>query len=146
MNLSLRHLGAASVLVVVLAAPGLALAAGQPDETFTIQPVALKDQPAEKGSKATPADETVQPGMQETAKQIDEAPTAKPEEPFPLRISLGYYLYSDYVWRGKNLSEYAGEGREKPNHQMTTSSRTTSRSSVGWASTPSSNGMPPRSN
>jgi hypothetical protein len=32
-----------------------------------------------------------------------------------------YYLFSDYVFRGINFSEYAGEGREKPNNQMTTS-------------------------
>lgn len=40
------------------------------------------------------------------------------EKPFPLGFSLDYTLVSDYVWRGINLSEYAGEGREKPNHQM----------------------------
>ncbi len=35
-----------------------------------------------------------------------------------LSFDLTYSLYSDYVWRGINLSEYAGEGREKPNHQL----------------------------
>ncbi len=35
-------------------------------------------------------------------------------------FEITYYLYSDYVWRGINLSEFPGEGREKPNHQMTT--------------------------
>lgn len=36
----------------------------------------------------------------------------------PVSLSLAYSLYSDYIWRGVNLSEYAGEGREKPNHQV----------------------------
>ncbi|MEK6676002.1 MAG: hypothetical protein AABZ47_10155 [Planctomycetota bacterium] len=39
----------------------------------------------------------------------------------PFSISATYSLYSDYILRGINLSEYRGEGREKPNHQMTTS-------------------------
>ncbi len=44
------------------------------------------------------------------------------EEPaFPLSFSLTYALYSDYIFRGINFSEYAGEGREKPNHQLTVS-------------------------
>ncbi len=38
----------------------------------------------------------------------------------PFSFDIAYYLYSDYVFRGVNLSEYAGEGREKPNHQVTT--------------------------
>ncbi len=48
--------------------------------------------------------------------------TAQPqaEEPADSPFSLGvtYSLYSDYVWRGINRSEYRGEGREKPNHQL----------------------------
>lgn len=40
---------------------------------------------------------------------------------FPLSLGVSYYLLSDYVWRGINLSEYTGEGREKPVHQLTTS-------------------------
>ena len=43
------------------------------------------------------------------------------EEAFPLSISLTYALYSDYIFRGANFSEYPGEGREKPNHQLTVS-------------------------
>lgn len=44
------------------------------------------------------------------------------EEPqCPVSFSLTYALYSDYVFRGLNLSEYRGEGREKPNHQLTVS-------------------------
>ena len=36
----------------------------------------------------------------------------------PVTIGLKYTLVSDYVWRGLNLSEYPGEGREKLNHQL----------------------------
>jgi len=36
----------------------------------------------------------------------------------PFSIGVDYTLVSDYVWRGVNLSEYRGEGRERPNHQM----------------------------
>ena len=41
-------------------------------------------------------------------------------KPVELSFSLDYTLVSDYVFRGINFSEYAGEGREKPNHQMST--------------------------
>ncbi len=41
-------------------------------------------------------------------------------KPVELSFSLDYTLVSDYVFRGINLSEYAGEGREKLNHQMST--------------------------
>lgn len=47
------------------------------------------------------------------------AEAAKPEwtKPIPLSVSVDYTLVSDYVWRGVNLSEYRGEGHERPNHQ-----------------------------
>ncbi len=122
MTLHLRHPGAASVLVLVLAAPGLALAASQADKTFNVQPVALQQQPDQQASGQADAGETAQPQIApRPAKELQEAPAVEPEAAFPIRFSLGYYLYTDYVWRAKNLSEYAGEGREKPNHQMTTS-------------------------
>lgn len=41
-------------------------------------------------------------------------------KPDALSFSIDYTLVSDYVFRGINFSEYAGEGREKPNHQMST--------------------------
>ena len=37
----------------------------------------------------------------------------------PLRVKFDYTLVSDYVWRGYNLTEYRGEGRERPSHQFT---------------------------
>lgn len=33
-------------------------------------------------------------------------------------IDLGYYLWSDYIFRGINFSEYGTEGRERLNHQL----------------------------
>jgi hypothetical protein len=45
-----------------------------------------------------------------------------PEPPgAPFSLGVTYYLFSDYVSRGVNYSEYAGEGREKLNHQLATS-------------------------
>lgn len=40
------------------------------------------------------------------------------EKPIPLSLSLDYTLVTDYIFRGVNFSEYAGEGREKLNHQL----------------------------
>ncbi len=40
------------------------------------------------------------------------------KKPIPFTFGIDYTLVSDYVWRGINLSEYPGEGREKLNHQM----------------------------
>lgn len=39
----------------------------------------------------------------------------------PISLSIGYALMSDYVFRGINFSEPDGEGREMPNHQLSTS-------------------------
>ncbi len=47
---------------------------------------------------------------------VEAAP--EPTKPIPLSIGIDYTLVSDYVWRGVNLSEYRGEGRERANHQM----------------------------
>lgn len=54
------------------------------------------------------------------ADKVDEAPEAVPELARPFGLGVTYYLFSDFVFRGINFSEYAGEGREKLNHQMTT--------------------------
>ncbi len=35
-----------------------------------------------------------------------------------ISVSLDYTIVSDYIFRGANFSEYAGEGREKLNHQL----------------------------
>ncbi len=59
-----------------------------------------------------PAEETIEVTTLET---FEEGPSC------PVSLSLTYALYSDYIFRGINFSEYAGEGREKPNHQLTVS-------------------------
>ena len=44
------------------------------------------------------------------------------EEPaLPISLGLSYALYTDYIFRGVNFSEYDGEAREKLNHQLTVS-------------------------
>lgn len=50
----------------------------------------------------------------------DERAAVETPEPSasPFFFGLTYTLYTDYVSRGANLSEYAGEGREKLNHQL----------------------------
>lgn len=46
------------------------------------------------------------------------APPSEWQKPIPISLGIDYALVSDYVWRGVNLSEFAGEGREKLNHQF----------------------------
>ncbi len=41
------------------------------------------------------------------------------QKPIPVSFSLDYTLVSDYIYRGGNLSEYVGEGRERGNQQLT---------------------------
>lgn len=53
----------------------------------------------------------------ESAQEQPEAMVVDSSES-PFSFDLSYSIYSDYVFRGINLSEYAGEGREKPNHQL----------------------------
>ena len=43
---------------------------------------------------------------------------SKSSNPLPVTFGVEYTLVSDYIWRGFNFSEYAGEGREKVNHQL----------------------------
>jgi len=39
-------------------------------------------------------------------------------KPIPMNFSVDYTIVSDYIFRGVNFSEFAGEGAERPNHQM----------------------------
>jgi hypothetical protein len=39
-------------------------------------------------------------------------------KPLPVTFSIDYTVVTDYVWRGSNFSEFAGEGREGLNHQL----------------------------
>jgi hypothetical protein len=71
----------------------------------------------------------------EAAKAADEKPTATApasveettakeeaeEKALPISLSVSYYLLSDYVWRGINLSEHETEKGERLNHQVATS-------------------------
>jgi len=78
-----------------------------------------------------PADQLDNAAVARTEKPAEEAdvpqrPETQPAEAagkatIPIVFNIKYWLFSDYIFRGINFSEYAGEGREKPNHQMTTS-------------------------
>jgi hypothetical protein len=48
-----------------------------------------------------------------------EAAAAGWKKPIPIGFYLDYTVATDYIWRGINLSEFRGEGREKLNHQLT---------------------------
>ncbi|MCD6364520.1 MAG: hypothetical protein J7M14_01465 [Planctomycetes bacterium] len=50
---------------------------------------------------------------------VTQAQELNTEKSFPLSITAGYTLASDYVWRGVNRSEYTNEGHEMVNHQAT---------------------------
>ena len=96
----------------VLAASPWALA-GQ-SKAIELSPAQLAaDEPVKDAKAAEPAE----PIATRTEVQKTEAP----EEKIPLEVGLTYYLLSDYVWRGINLSEYPREGRERLNHQLSTS-------------------------
>lgn len=64
-----------------------------------------------------PTDDSGKPAAQSTSLALSE-----PDEGsgLPFSFDITYYLYSDYIFRGANFSEYRGEGRERLNHQMTT--------------------------
>ncbi|NLX13540.1 MAG: hypothetical protein GXY44_07805 [Phycisphaerales bacterium] len=58
---------------------------------------------------------------QESLAQDVKISVDKEESSCPISLGLSYALYTDYVFRGVNFSEPAGEGREKLNHQLTVS-------------------------
>ena len=71
---------------------------------------------------ATNAEEAKGLWLEEMDKKIDAptpTPTAEWKKPIPVGFYLDYTLTTDYIWRGINMSEYRGEGREKLNHQFT---------------------------
>jgi len=53
------------------------------------------------------------------AEKAAPAETSGWTKPVPGGFYLDYTLATDYIWRGINLSEFRGEGREKLNHQLT---------------------------
>lgn len=78
--------------------------------------------PSVARSQATqPAGDGVHsPPMGIPEKEAEPQLDATEPAPRPFTFGLNYYLMSDYVFRGVNFSEYAGEGREKLNHQVVT--------------------------
>ena len=64
--------------------------------------------------------DSIPDGLEARAEQeAVEEPAEPPSRPFSLEVT--YSLFSDYVFRGINFSEYEGEGRERLNHQLATS-------------------------
>ena len=45
-------------------------------------------------------------------------PASTEAEASLFEVDINYAIYSDYIFRGINFSEFRGEGREKPNHQV----------------------------
>lgn len=65
--------------------------------------------------------ETSEPTLTRTEMVTAKEATDLSELAIPISFGLGYAMYSDYIFRGVNFSEYDGEGREKLNHQLSTS-------------------------
>lgn len=110
-----------SVLTQLLAvAPLGALAAGAqilPRMEFHVPSIGLIDQDDESKSHSPASAPSTQGDDAES--QPVEIVAEEPE--LPISFSIDYTFVSDYVTRGLNYSEYDGERREKPNHQLTTS-------------------------
>lgn len=108
-------LGSLCIALSPAAASGPADSFGSPGVIALAQ--AKVDEGAVAAEEAPPASEApvaMTRGQVETEEAVE-------EKPFPISLGVSYYLLSDYVFRGINFSEYAGEGREKPNHQLTVS-------------------------
>ncbi len=67
---------------------------------------------------ATPGADKAATAPAEKAPPAPEGAAPEWTKPIPLSFGVDYTVVSDYVWRGINLSEYAGERREKLNHQV----------------------------
>lgn len=82
--------------------------------------LALAASAGRAGAGEAPATNWLGAAASLAAVEAPPAEAAKPKwtKPIPLSVSVDYTLVSDYIWRGVNLSEYRGEGRERPNHQM----------------------------
>lgn len=97
-----------AVLVAAAAwSPGAAVLA-EPGESW-LSYADIQDPPTGKGERA------------DVASSEMTATTDEWQKPLPMSFSIYYSLVSDYIFRGINFSEFAREGREKPNHQMGTS-------------------------
>ena len=105
--------GLVSVMLTMPAATAAAESAVPPLSLAQAQtPSTPEAAPKTEGAPAAESPVTVE----ETVKAEE---TAEPT--LPISLGVSYYLLSDYVWRGINLSEHAREKGERLNHQMTTS-------------------------
>ena len=99
---STRNLLASALVVAVLGVwSGPLLAETTPTERLAAADPAVEDVDIAPGAGNVPVDEE------------------RFEKESPLRFKFDYKLVSDYVWRGFNLTEYNGEGTERPSHQVT---------------------------
>ncbi len=71
-------------------------------------------------AQAEPATEPAEPAAP-VAERTDVTEEEEMEPACPVSLSLTYTLATDYIFRGINFSEHAKEGREKLNHQLSTS-------------------------
>lgn len=118
MTLKNRSLLCVSAVLAGFALPVMAESGkASPASSFELQP-AKQSVPALLAQANTPAEEKKETVVVER-KEVEESKTEEPS--LPISFNATYYLYSDYVFRGVNFSEYQGEGREKPVHQMSTS-------------------------
>jgi len=108
--------GIAAGAAVILAGRAPAVARGSTRDFGVPGTIALAQ--ADTSSDAQAAPEPPTP-VAVTREEVEAAEKIE-ESALPISLSASYYLLSDYIWRGINWSEYAGEGREKPVHQLTT--------------------------
>jgi hypothetical protein len=104
-----------AIMICALAVTPAAADAGPGDAA---EPFELKTSDHLDGAALAQAEK---PEEETMVAERTEVETAKSEEfSFPVGFDVSYGLYSDYIFRFANYSEYAGEGREKPNHQLST--------------------------
>jgi len=113
-----RWVAALAVVMAAGSGEGSSARAGDADQ-FELNPAQiLADTQVPPGLLLAQVAEPIEPA----APQRVETETAQVQEPTcPFSLSLSYAIYSDYIFRGVNFSEYDGEGREKLNHQLTVS-------------------------
>ena len=114
-----------SIATAVALCAGLALA-GQPGGAASAGPLAdfglalHGPQPAVPARDVALTSFSLQEEEEEPVYERTDVTVIEEEAPgCPFSFDVTYYLYSDYIFRGINFSEYGTEGREKLNHQMT---------------------------
>ncbi len=101
-----EHRPVIALLVLVLAGFSAIAAADDPDRR------------TRRNDAGMAADLAGSGGLMPASDQDKPAITLTESEDSPFSLDLTYSLYSDYVFRGINFSEFKGEGREKLNHQL----------------------------